>query len=83
MTELDLYKFVSDNEIEYHWHDDNVIIFVSVWRIEQWSKLLGHGIMDEEGIECRMKYNYFCFWMKDICGYFGIELSNVFKNEQE
>jgi len=40
--------------------------------------------MDEEGIECIMRYKYFCFHMKEVCDYFGIwELKNVFEEEQE
>jgi len=82
MSELDLYKFVTGHNIEYHWIDDDVILFVPVSLCDQWIELLGHQVMDEEGIECIMKYKYFCFHMKEICDYFGIwELKNVFEED--
>jgi hypothetical protein len=49
--------------------------------MKEFNKLLGANILDEEGIECRMKEGYFCFYMKDILDFFGIELENVFKKE--
>ena len=81
MKTTDLYKFITDNKIEYHWYDNNVIIFVPDYQIWRFIELLGSGIMEEEGIECRMKYKYFCFWMEQICNYFGIELNDIFKPE--
>ena len=81
MTELELYKFITDNELEYHWVKDNtdVILFVEIRYIEDFNEMLGYNAMDESGIECRMKYKYFCFYMNDICEYFGIEIKNIFK----
>ena len=86
MTELDLYKFVSEHDIEYHWINkkEDVILFIPVWLCKDWMELLGSRIMDEDGIECNMKDKYFCFQMKEICDYFGIwELKNVFKEDKE
>jgi hypothetical protein len=87
MTELELYKFVTRNELEYHWTKkdrglvDDVILFIPHYLIEQWSRLLGTSIMDDEGLPCVMKDTYVCFYMDDICDYFGIELINIFKQE--
>jgi hypothetical protein len=83
MKALDLYKFVETNELEYHWYDDDVILFVSHWLIPEWYKLLGSRIFDEEGIECNMKYGYFCFKIQSICNHFDIELAEVFKKDNE
>lgn len=82
MTELELYKFVEENGIEFHWNGDDVYMFVDCRDTKDFTELLGSGILDESGIECRMKEGYFCFEMKDICDYFGIELENVFKKEE-
>lgn len=83
MTELQLYKFVANNTMEYHWHSRNntkdVILFVNILWIREFNEMLGSSnIMDEEGIECTMKDGYFCFWMNDICNYFDIDMNNVF-----
>lgn len=83
MDALGLYKFINDNRLEWHKTNDgyDVILFVNIYEIEDWNKLLGSGIMDEEGISCTMKEGYFCFMMKDICEYFDIETDKVFAEE--
>lgn len=83
MTELELYKFINDNGIEYHYYncyDKNkkIMMFVNIYDIDEFNKLLGKRIMEEEGINCVMKYGYFCFEMIEICEYFDIVPENVF-----
>lgn len=82
MEALDLYKFVHNNEIEYHWHDDDVILMINYYLLDDWNKLLGTGITDEDGISCVMKDGYFCFMMQDICDYFGIEILSIFEKNK-
>jgi len=81
MTAIDLYKFITENDIEFHWVDDEVFMFVYIFDIDEFYKLFTSTIFDDEGITCTMKYGYFCFKMKDICEYYGIDLTEVFKNE--
>jgi len=82
MKTLELYKFVTEHNIEYHWNNDDVIMFVDNYLINEWNQLLESGITyDDGGIECRMKDGYLCFDMKNICEYFGIELNNVFTKQ--
>lgn len=93
MTELELYKFVNDNDIEYHYYKDyinsfmspkeRIIMFVNIRDIEAFNKLLGKNIMEDEGIECNMKSGYFCFEMMEICEYFAIVPKNVFVNKDK
>ena len=84
MKAIDLYKFVTKHECEYHWNDENsdVILFVNIWGIEEFQKIIGAREMDEEGIPCVMKDKYFCFWMYDICEYHDIELTDIFEPEE-
>lgn len=81
MKELDLFRFVNGNSIEYHWHFDNVIMFVPTRNIDEWIDLLGCNNLDG-GMECTMKYKYFCFWMKDICDSYDIDMSRIFTNKE-
>ncbi len=84
MTELQLYKFITDKTIEYHkspFSDTDFIFFVNNRDIDDWNTLLGSNITDEDGIECIMKDGYFCFYAADICDYFDIEIANVFVKE--
>ena len=82
MKALDLYKFVNINHVEYHWHDEDVVMFVNNMDIDEWNKLLGCNILDEEGLPCIMKDGYFVYHMKDICDHFDIEMSEVFESDE-
>ena len=83
MTELDLYKFIEDNSIEWHRLENNgtpdIAIFTYTFHVDDFYKLVKDCI--NEGIECRMMNGYFVFWMNDICEYYGIELEEVFNKE--
>ena len=81
MTELELYKFINDNDIEYHWHEDDVILFVNFYLLNDFTKLLGYNMLDEEGIICHLKESYIAIWMFSICEHFDIVLGNIFKKE--
>jgi len=87
MKILDLYIFCEENNLEYSWLDrdgkQDVLLFVNNYCIDEFNKLLGSSILDEDGIKCVMKYGYFCFWMTDICEYFGIETKDVFRYEKK
>lgn len=81
MKATDLMFFIQENGIEYHWHGDDVMMFVHNYEIPEFHKILSSGIFDDEGIVTNMKDGYFCFQMKDICGYYGIDMNEVFKNK--
>ena len=82
MTELELYQFINDNNIEWH-HQDNdgildVIFYPHYHQIDDFRKLLSAGLFNDIGIKCKMKDGYFVFWAKDICDYYGINIDKVF-----
>lgn len=70
------------NNIEYHWHNDDVILMVNNHLLNDWNKLLGIHILDEDGLPCVMKDGYFCFEMKEICDFFEIEMKEVFDEDK-
>ncbi|TDQ79551.1 hypothetical protein [Sphingobacterium yanglingense] len=83
MTELELYKWVQEKSPEWRWQyndeakQDDVLILPYSFHFESFSKLVEKGC-DEEGIECRIKGDYFAVWMLDICEYFDINIENIF-----
>ncbi len=81
MTELELYKFINENDIEWHRENNNdeidVIIMPNFYHISDFCKLV-KSLLDDDVIDCKMKDGYFCFWMKYICDFYGIEMDNVF-----
>ncbi len=87
MTELQLYKFITLNEIEWHEEkryengtpSDDIIAFIPYYLLGYFNEALGNHISDDRGIDCVFKSGYICFWMAQICEYFDIEPNNVFK----
>jgi hypothetical protein len=87
MTELDLYKFITDNALEYnavpnifhHVIYDEIWLFVPNYLLTDFSKLLGHNITDDDYITAVFKGEYCCFDMIIICEYFGINYNSIFK----
>ncbi len=87
MTAIEIYRFISENELEwsYNFRDNkpDVILFVEIYNLEGFHKVLPRCIFDDSGLECYMKDGYFCFWMEDILAYSGIELEEVFQKDKE
>ena len=86
MTELQLYKFVTENSLEYHWYKNDkdkeeVFLFVPSYYVEEFNKMFDYTILDEYGLKCTMKEGYFVFEMEYICGFYDIEMENVFTNK--
>lgn len=87
MTEIRLYKFIVNNDIEWHYQEndgiEDVLIFPSVYIIGEFCDLLGPTIFDDEGIVCNLKDGYLAIWMREICDYFGFEMENIFDKEED
>lgn len=79
MTELELYKFIHNNAIEWHKQDNDgtpdVVIFVHYFYLPELFELLKKY---DESLECRLKENYFALFMGNICDNFGIDIENLF-----
>ena len=83
MTELDLYKFVAESNIEYHWYDDKVRMFVPIYLIEEFNDLFDVNDFDDDNIECTMKQGYFGFDMTEICDYHGFDIEKIFTDKEK
>lgn len=81
MTELSLYKFITENDIEWHRHENNrkpdVIILPYTFHLQEFEKLIEYYDTDE-GLEMHLKNGYVAIWMNDLCNYFGIDIDKVF-----
>jgi hypothetical protein len=87
MTELELYKFINDNNIEWHRRDNegaiDVIVFPSISEMQEFHIIMSESHFDDEGIPCAWKGDYFALWMQDICDYYGIDMDKVFCGEEQ
>jgi len=85
MTELKLYKFIHDNDLEWHRYENDgtpdVIILVDISELQEFSDLVKSYTTDEE-IAIILKDGYVAIWMKDLCEHYNIEMNNVFVGEE-
>jgi len=83
MKAIDLYKFLTDNDIEYSYamneQNKDVLIFPYYSQVSDFAEMLSKDIFDDEGIICNMKDGYLAIWMNDICQYYDIDIKDVFK----
>jgi hypothetical protein len=86
MTELQLYQWITENNIEWHRFDDDVWIMPYDFQFESFCDLLRDSyIFDEQPLDIKFRvglnYSYLIIPMQYICDYFEIEIENVFKND--
>ena len=79
MTAINLYKFIQKDACEYHWHDEDVLLFINALDIKEFCDLLGARTFDDEGVQVTLKDGYICLFMKDICESVDILLTDVFE----
>lgn len=82
MTAIQFYKFIHDNAVEYHWEENDgkkdVLIFPYHFQLDELVDVIG-GMLEEGGIECRLQQDCLAIWASEICGHYGIELSEIFE----
>ena len=88
MTELKLYKFITDRGLETSSYENIrnekvYLLFVNNAHIVEFHKLLSPSIFDDDGIECKMKDGYFAFDIGYICEYYDVDIEEVFKGLRE
>lgn len=78
MTELALYQFIKENEVEMRWDGETLSTWISHWNIEEFSKLISSSL-DEGGREARLcAYGIVWIDLVSICEYYGIEPEHIF-----
>lgn len=78
MTELDLYKFVEQNKLEYHWNGEELNLFVDFHCLSEFTQLLGYEFLSEVNQPCVLKDSFVGVEMTEICDKFGLDAKNVF-----
>ena len=82
MTALELYKYITENKIEYKWEDNDgeqdVLLMPLICEVEGLLKLFSENYFSDGGINVVLFKGYLAIWMKDICSYYGIELDDIF-----
>jgi hypothetical protein len=90
MTELELFKFTKDNNIENHWYvkrddlgnidSEEIIYFLFFYQLEEFMKLI-KGMDTDEPLDCKLMDGYIGLDILPVCEYYGIDPENVFGHE--
>lgn len=88
MTDLELYKFVNDNLIEWKWAspppesdsmlDCDVFLFVPTYQLDDFYGLLSPNMLSNSPQQCWLKDGYVAVPMGSICEYHNVDMDAVF-----
>jgi hypothetical protein len=77
MTELELYKFINDNQIQVEWIGTELIIWIPFYLIKDFTELIGYSYLAECGIEVNLQFDCIAFNIVDLCEYFDINPESI------
>lgn len=79
MTELDLYKFLQDNNVEISWHGDEYLhIWLDSDYISDFVGLMDRCDADDGGIDCKLQNGgNVVINILDLCEEYGINPENI------
>jgi predicted CDP-diglyceride synthetase/phosphatidate cytidylyltransferase len=81
MTELNLYKFINENNIEWHYEQDGIYMFVSFYLLKEFTAMIRTYLSDSV-FEVVLKDTYICLKINEICEYFDININNIFNKDK-
>ncbi len=79
MTELQLYKFTQNKEID--WRGDKLILWIDFCDLKEFTAMIGYDYLSEGGVEVCLLENCIAIELNDLCESFDIELENIKSKE--
>ena len=85
MKPLDLYKFITQNEIESRktFNDttgkNDILVWIPYNCLQKFIKMLGYNFTAEKSFFCHFTDNRVTFWMNEILDYFEINAEDIFE----
>lgn len=80
MSELDLYKFVQDKEMD--WRGDTLVLWLYPSDLQEFANLIGDNVLSEGGLEVRLLTGGMVgIEMNEVCEWFDIEPERIMKKE--
>ena len=71
---IQLSLFIVENDIEYHWYNEDVLLFLSMSIADEFKEMMARFLnFDDNGIKVTWKGNYIVLEMRDILGYSGMD----------
>jgi len=79
MTELDFYVFIiTENEYEWHTHNGEVFIYPYYFQMENFCNFIKDYVTDNV-IDAKLYPSCIGIPMDDICSYYGVNVSDIFR----
>ncbi len=79
MTELDLYKFVRNYNLEYNYSsEEEILLFVPFSLLYNFTSLLDDSFFDDGSVSVDMLKEYIGINVVDVCEYYGINYERIF-----
>ena len=79
MTELELYKFVIQNNLEYDYVSaDEIVLTMPSHLLGSFVKLLGEDYFDDGCAEAHICSDYIYINIVNACNYYGIDCEHIF-----
>ena len=79
MSELDLYKFVQTQEID--WRGEKLYLWIRFSDLSEFTQMIGYDYFSEDGDEVSLQYECICIDIVDICESFDIKPENILPKE--
>lgn len=79
MTELQLYKFTQNKEID--WRGDKLILWIDFDDLTEFTEMIGYNFLSDGGIEVCLLENCIAIDLINLCEDFDIEPENILKKE--
>jgi hypothetical protein len=77
MTELDLYKFCQDKEID--WRGESLILWVYFGDLKKFTQMVGYLNFSDGGMKVTLLDSCVALELNDLCDSFGIDPENILK----
>lgn len=85
MSELELYKFLEEHEIEYRWERQNTefLVWIPFYLLEDFTEMIGEDYFCEGGVDVNLQYSWVCIDITNIAECHSIDLENILKKEAD
>lgn len=77
MNELDLFRFLNEDNLEFRWVDDMLLVWIDNWCLKDFTTMVKSSL-DDGGVECRLQTGgVVCVDIAPICEYYGIDPERI------
>lgn len=85
MSELELYKFLEEHKLEYHWENEGkeLIAWIPFYDLREFTELLRDNYLTDNELMVNLQDYCIALDLVPIAEYYEIDLENMLKKEVE